>query len=128
RANSSAFSPTRMASGKRWPARRVSSLSSRICQSFSSPFTLPAFTQLANEPGSQLLRRQRQCLPLIGDNIGPDEKARGAGDFGRRREHLAVPIDQRITDAQSEIEFRGREHIAADGTGRRAANAVNLRF
>src|SRR5207244_9635583 len=76
-ARSSTVSATRIASGKRFVARSVSSLSFRIDHSLCSPFigASPALAQLCDQICGELFGRKRQGLAFVGGRIAADEKA-----------------------------------------------------
>src|SRR5690348_14736581 len=93
-ARSNALSATRIASGKRFATRSVSSLSLRVSHSFCSPFiTLPTLAELGDQVSSNLFRRHRQRLPLLCDYIIASEITRGPLHFTRWADVFPVPAD-----------------------------------
>src|SRR5437868_7292869 len=100
-----------MASGSELAARRVSSLSLRMAQSFSSPFIghLPALAYLGHEIARELLRSERQGLPLVLVKIAANEKTGGSGHF--RVWHQITPVagDKLVSHPHDEIKLGRRQ-------------------
>ena len=80
--------------------------------------TLPALTQLADEVARKLFRRERKRLPLIGVNIGPNEKA-GAAAHRAGIQCFPITSHQGVFHGEGEAEFGGGKNVAARGTARR---------
>src|ERR1043166_4847837 len=129
-ARSRAVSAIRIASGKRLLARRVSSLSLRMAQSFSSPFMprLPALAQLGNQLPGQIFRGQRQGLSLVSYDIRAHKETCSTNCCAGAYQRRTITRQYAVFYLHGQNKFGRGKHVPPHRASRTATDIADLGF